>query len=282
MHSTRHNQLKFSTCVYVQQKREKKRGGGVTIYNRRAQTSSRERATTKSDLVTAPNIHTSRWVENPTKTGRGSVNKPFPTGRSCTKRVAKMSINTSSLNSSRQDGEINDRGRLSVSSRSHSYVLLYNWSVRSTESYHGHIIQHREVDRKESGTDCTQEEGWGGDTHTHNPTVCLLSSSSLWDRRHVTSSPCSDAFGADRRVARCSSTWTPHRPVVSKQRYFICLLSFWETCCVTFFLGKQTQGEGRGVCWGGGNQQIVTVSFQQQQKRIDTVLVESYAEWQNH
>lgn len=172
-----------SQLVSMFNKKGKKReGGGVTIYNRRAQTSSRERATTKSDLVTAPNIHTSRWVENPTKTGRGSVNKPFPTGRSCTKRVAKMSINTSSLNSSRQDGEINDRGRLSVSSRSHSYVLLYNWSVRSTESYHGHIIQHREVDRKESGTDCTQEEGWGGGgghTHMHNPTVCLLSSSSL-------------------------------------------------------------------------------------------------------
>lgn len=37
----------------------------------------------------------------------------------------------------------------SVSSHSHSYILLYNWSVRSTESYHGHKILHQEVNLKE-------------------------------------------------------------------------------------------------------------------------------------
>lgn len=29
---------------------------------------------------------------------------------------------------------------------SRSYALLYNWSLRSTESYHGHVIQHWDFD----------------------------------------------------------------------------------------------------------------------------------------
>lgn len=71
--------FKFSSYVYVQKKKEKKKKGGYHLQQRR--TNELERLQ-KSDLVTAPNIHThtSRlhwpWFHK---------HKPFSTGSSCTK-----------------------------------------------------------------------------------------------------------------------------------------------------------------------------------------------------
>ena len=168
----------------------------------------------------------------------------------------------------------------SVSSHSHSYILLYNWSVRSTESYHGHKIQHQEVNLKELEETIHKRKVEGGvlrgGGNMHNPTVCLLSSSSFWDLSHPVSLRHEPLLRCFRRghsePVWCPSTCTPHWPAVSTQRYFYWSPAVWETRCVTFLV-KQTRGGEEG--------ERAINSLLTFKKRHDMVLMESYAEWQN-
>lgn len=78
-------------------------------------------------------------------------------------------------------------------------------------------------------------------------------------------------------------TCTTHWPVMSKQRYFIKSPAVWETLCVTFLVNRHVQVGWRGGGGGGRRgaiKQFVKVFFQK--KCQDMVLIQSYAEWQNH
>lgn len=69
---------------------------------------------------------------------------------------------------------------------------------------------------------------------------------------------------------------------MSKQRYFIKSPAVWETLCVTFLVNRHVQVGWRGGGGGrrGAIKQFVKVFFQK--KCQDMVLIQSYAEWQNH
>lgn len=55
---------------------------------------------------------------------------------------------------------------------SHSYILLYNWSLRSTESYHGRIIQHLDSNLKELET--IHRGGEGGHAYSNSVLAFFL------------------------------------------------------------------------------------------------------------
>lgn len=124
--------------------------------------------TTKSDLVTAPSIHTSRWVKT-RLTGLGSINTyRFPQDQAV-QRVAKY-WETSYLNHSTEGGKWWKAVFKSCNTaipKSYCTAGQIHWKLPWSHD------SHQEVNLKEQ----TIHRGRGGDMH--NPTVCLLSSSSL-------------------------------------------------------------------------------------------------------
>lgn len=151
MHSTHHNQLKVSSYIYAQKRGGGEGGGAVIILQqwKWKPTSSedyKKKKKTQSDLVAAPNIQTSWWVTNPTELALVPQTHRFSTGSSFTwLRDLTLIRNPSTRGGSGVwgvgGGGVDLISCLSVQ-HSHSYILLYNWSLRSTESYHGHVVQH--------------------------------------------------------------------------------------------------------------------------------------------
>lgn len=132
MHSTHHNQLKVSSYIYAQ----KKEGG--CYFTTVEMKANKLRRLQKKKKVTW-------WLLPIFKPRGGSQTRlnwpwfheraPFSTGSSFPLLRNLILI----INPSTETGDM--ISCLSVQ-HSHSYILLYNWSLRSTESYHGHVIQH--------------------------------------------------------------------------------------------------------------------------------------------
>ena len=74
--------------------------------------------------------HTSQWVKTRLHWPWFHKHTRFSTGWSCTHTILRNL--TLKIIPPRQ-------GKITIS---HPYILLYSWSVRSTESYHGHTVQH--------------------------------------------------------------------------------------------------------------------------------------------
>lgn len=148
MHSTHHNQLTVSSYIYA---KKKKKRGLLPFYNSGKESQQAQKTNIKKKKVTwwllpifKPHVgHKPDW------TGLGSVNvHRFP--QVLALHFWETSYSHTHHKSFHQDGRGAGAGGydtqnmiscLSVQ-HSHSYILLYNWSLRSTESYHGRIIQH--------------------------------------------------------------------------------------------------------------------------------------------
>lgn len=148
MHSTHHNQLKVSSYIYAQKKGvvgKWGRGGGcyhfTTVEMKANKLRRLQKKKTQSDLVAAPNVQNLVVGDKPDWTGLGSTNAPFSTGSSFTWLRDLTLIRNPSTGVGGWGWGVDMISCLSVQ-HSHSYILLYNWSLRSTESYHGHVIPH--------------------------------------------------------------------------------------------------------------------------------------------